>query len=198
MAYMNKKENIASRMQKLLSEENFLQPLSPEEERLILKKRALELADSTESGDKPPSLEVLFFTLSGETYAFETRLIREVHALKDLTPLPQMPPFLKGITNVRGEIISVNDIKMFFELPSSGITDLNKIIILHNEQMTFGILADRIIGVNEVCLKDIHAPLPTMAGRREEYVKGITTEGTIILDAQKLLTDKKLIINEEI
>ncbi|MGE5497943.1 MAG: chemotaxis protein CheW [Syntrophothermus sp.] len=195
---MHKKENIASRMANLLREESFVKPLSPEEEQLILKKRALALAFQPKTGDAQPSSEVLFFTLSGETYALETRFIREVHALKDLTPLPQMPPFLKGISNVRGEIISVNDIKIFFELPSSGITDLNKIIILHNEQMTFGILADRIMGVNEILLTDIHPPLPTMAGRREEYVKGITADGIIILDAQKLLNDNKLIINEEI
>src|SRR5687768_2140813 len=63
------------------------------------------------------SLEVLEFRLAQERYALETRYVREVYPLKDLTRLPCTPPFVLGIVNVRGRITPVIDIKKFFDLP---------------------------------------------------------------------------------
>jgi purine-binding chemotaxis protein CheW len=99
--------------------------------------------------------------------------------------------------NVRGQILSVIDIKRFFDLPEKGLTDLNKVIILHNDVMEFGILADVIVGVRQIPLRDIQTSLPTLVGIREEYLKGVTRERLVILDAEKLLRDKRLIIQEE-
>jgi purine-binding chemotaxis protein CheW len=64
--------------------------------------------------------------------------------------------------------------------------------------MYFGILADAITGIREIPLRILQSTLPTLKGIRGEYLKGITEERTIILDAQKLLSDKNIIVNEEV
>lgn len=172
---------------------------TPEETRTILKARAKALAREPEKEEAvEESIEVVEFLLAYETYGIESSCVREVYPLKELTPLPCTPPFVLGIINVRGQILPVIDIKKFFDLPEKGLTDLNKVIILHTDTMEFGILADVILGVRHVLLSELQPPLPTLTGIREEYLKGVTSRRVVILDAGKLLSDKKIIVYEEV
>ena len=138
------------------------------------------------------------FLLAHETYAIESRHVREIFPLENLTPLPGTQVFVLGIINIRGEILSVIDIKKFFELPDKGLTDLNKVIVLQSENMLFGILADTIVGARQIPLTAIQPSLPTLTGIREEYLKGVTAERTVVLDAEKLLADEKITVQEQV
>jgi purine-binding chemotaxis protein CheW len=170
-----------------------------DEKQGILRKRAKALARQLEQDQGAgTSLDILEFLLTYETYAIEMRWVAETYPLKDLTPLPCTPAYVAGIINVRGRILSVIDIRKFFDLPEKGLTDLNKVIIVDNGEMEFGILADEILGTRSIQLSEIQAPLPTLTGIREEYLKGVTRERTAILDGAKLLSDRNLIVHEEI
>jgi purine-binding chemotaxis protein CheW len=141
-------------------------------------------------------LEIVEFTLASETYGIESAFVREVHPLKDFTPLPGVPAFVLGIANIRGQILSVVDLKKFFNLPEKGLGELNKVIIIRNNRMEFGILADVVLGTRSVPLDTIQAPPITVTGIGAEYLKGVTGERTIVLDAQKILENEKIIVNE--
>jgi purine-binding chemotaxis protein CheW len=172
---------------------------TPTETKRILKERARLLAsDPMQATAVDELMEVVEFQLAGETYAVESRYVREVCPLENLTPLPCTPAFVLGNVNVHGEIISVIDIKKFFDLPEKGLTDLNKIIVLQTGAMVFGILADVISGVRSIPLHEIQVSLPTLTGIREDYLRGITAERMVILDAAKLLLDEKVIVNEQV
>ena len=172
---------------------------SPEETQQILKTRAQDLARELMPAEAlDERIEVVEFILAYEHYAFESCHIREVIPLESLTPLPCTPAFVLGIVNVRGEILSVIDIKKFFELPEKGLTDLNKIIVLQSGNMVFGILADAILGVRRVLVTDIQPSLPTLTGIREEYLRGVTPERMVILDAEKLLSDENIVVQEQV
>lgn len=164
----------------------------------ILKERATALASKKIEIEDEDHIEVLEFKLAQEHYAIETRFIREVYPLKEITPLPCTPPFVTGLINVRGQIISVIDIRKFFDLPLKGLTDLCRIIIIRNGWMEFGIFADDITGMRSIPAKDIQSSLSLLSGIRAEYLKGITKDQIVILDAGKILTDKKIIIHEEV
>ncbi|MBI2986299.1 MAG: purine-binding chemotaxis protein CheW [Deltaproteobacteria bacterium] len=170
-----------------------------EEEKKILKARAKELArEAREEKTLEQSMEIVEFLLASEKYGVESSYVREIYPLKELTPVPCTPSFVLGIINVRGQILSVIDIKKFFDLPEKGLTDLNKVIILRNDKMEFGILADVVLDVRAILKEEIQPPLPTLTGIREEYLIGITRERVVILDAEKLLVDKKILVHEEI
>jgi purine-binding chemotaxis protein CheW len=163
----------------------------------VLKTRARALAQ------EPPMaalagtfLEIIEFRLASETYGIESMFVREIHTLKDFTPLPGVPAFVLGIANVRGQILSVVDLKKFFNLPDKGLGELNKVIILRNKQMEFGILADAVLGTRSVPQEAIQPPPATVTGIGAEYLRGVTKERVIILDAQKILDDEKIIVNE--
>ena len=147
---------------------------TPVVQKQIIKARAHALARQSTGGDvAAASIEVVEFLLAQEQYGIETLYVREVYPLKDLTPLPCTPPFVRGIINVRGRLLSVIDLKPFFELPEKGLTDLNKVIIAHTEAMELGILADAILGVRRLSLAAMQPSLPTLTGIREEYLKGV-------------------------
>jgi purine-binding chemotaxis protein CheW len=169
-----------------------------ERERGILKARARELARPLGNGKHDAeAIEILEFRLADERYGFEQQYVCEVQTLRDLTTLPCTPPFVMGLVNVRGQILPVIEIKKFFDLPETGITDLHMVIVLRAGDVELGVLADAIVGVGAISPTNIQQSLPTLIGVRAEYLKGITDQGVVILDASKLLADEKLVVNEE-
>ena len=192
-------KEIHSRLEAAKTEfERGFQPTDEERDK-ILKERAKIFSRELEAkGEEVQYVEILEFLLAHEMYGVELKYVCEVYPLKELTPIPAIPAFVLGIVNVRGEILSVIDIKKFFDLPEKGLTDLNKVIILHSADMEFGILADSIIGVRNILLSELKTSLPTLTGIREEYLKGVTKEREIVLDAGKLLSDKGIIVNENV
>jgi len=164
----------------------------------ILKARAQALAREPMVKDGAERIEVVEFLLAYETYAIESRFVREVYPLEKLTPLPCTPAFVLGIVSVRGEMLSVIDLKKFFDLPEKGLTDLNKLIVLDSGSMRFGILADAITGVRQIPLADIQPSLPTLSGIRDEYLKGVTAGRTVVLDSEKLIADEKIVVQEQV
>ncbi len=172
---------------------------SPEEKRAILKARAVALAREPQQATTAQEfLEIIEFRLASETYGIESAFVREIYPLKDFTPLPGTPPFVIGIVNVRGQILSVVDLGKFFNLPDKGgLGQLSTVIVLRNEQMEFGILADAIVGARPLALNTIQAPPPTVSGIGATYLRGVTAERMIILDAAKILGDEQIIVRQE-
>ena len=100
--------------------------------------------------------------------------------------------------NVRGQIVSVIDLKKFFNLPEKGLGELNKVIIMCNERMEFGILADGVEGTVSVAREEILAVPPSVLGIGEKYLKGVTKEHIVLLDAESILNDETIIVNDEV
>jgi len=98
--------------------------------------------------------------------------------------------------NFHGHILSVIDLRNFFDLPLKGLTELNQVIVLHNDEIEFGILADELLEITKIPLNEIQYSLPTLTGIRADYLKGITKDRIVILDALKLLSDDKIRILE--
>jgi len=171
---------------------------TPEAEKRILRQRAQALArEAEESSTTGEYLEVVEFLLAYERYGIESSYVREVYPLKDLTPLPGTPPFVLGIINVRGQLLPLIDIKKLFDLPEKGLTDLNKVIVIASETMLLGILADVVVGVQSLPLPSLQPSLPTLTGIRAEYLRGVTQEQLVILDAKSILSDKNLVLHHQ-
>lgn len=165
----------------------------------LLKIRAIAMALEPEYKTATSNMiEVITFTLAAEYYGIESVFIKEVYPLKDFTSLPGVPSYILGIINVRGQILPVVDLKKFFNLPEKGLGELNKVIILRDDQMEFGILADIVHGTQMIESEEIKIIPPTISGIGEMYLRGVTKDNLIILNAEKLLTDKSIIVNSEV
>ena len=165
--------------------------------RTRLKNRAIAMAQEPEQKvTSSASINIIAFALGSENYCIESAFVREVYPLKDFTPLPGVSSYIFGIINVRGQILPVVDLKKFFNLPERGLGELNKVIILCDDQMEFGILADMVHGTQEIELEDIRNVPSTVTGIGEEYLKGVTKERLIVLNAKRLLSDKSIVVND--
>jgi purine-binding chemotaxis protein CheW len=103
-----------------------------------------------------------------------------------------------GIVNVRGRILPVLDLKKFFELPEQGLTDLHRIIRVSGNDLELGLLADVIVGVRSIAVDSLQSSLPTLTGIRADYLKGVSDERLVVLDVERILSDPKIIVHEEV
>jgi purine-binding chemotaxis protein CheW len=166
----------------------------------ILRERALALARPRSNGAVAADnrLELLEFRLASERYAVESRFVQEVHPLRDLTPLPGTPAFVPGVVNVRGQILPVYDLKKFFDLPEPGLTDLHRVLHVRGHDMELGLLADIIVSVRVIAADSLQASLPTLTGIRADYLKGITDDRVVVLDLDRILSDPKIVVHDEV
>ena len=171
--------------------------MTPDQKKNILKTRARLLAQEPEQVvETEAALEVVEFRLAQERYGIESSYIREVYPLKEVTPVPCTPPFIVGIINLRGQILSVIDLKKFFNLPDQVLTS-QKVIVAHTPEMELGILVDVVLGVRTVPASLIQPSLfASSSGIAETYLRGVTSERLIILEVARILADPRLIVNE--
>lgn len=172
---------------------------SPRDAARILRERARALAQV--DAPAPPAgslLDLLEFELGRERYAIETRYVREVCALRNLAPLPCVPRFVLGIVGVRGRILPVIDIRIRFDLPGQGLTDLNRVVVAADGEVELGLLVDAIRGVRQIPAETLQGPLPTLGGVRAEYLKGVTAEHLVVLDLRRMLADPAMVVHEEV
>jgi purine-binding chemotaxis protein CheW len=171
---------------------------SQAQRKALLRERAQILAREPAAPESGERLEVVEFLLGHEHYGIETSFVREVHPLREMTPLPCTPSFVLGIINLRGEILSVVDIRKFFDIEPQGLVELNKVIVLRCATMEFGILADSVLGVRSIAVSGVQASLATITGMRADYLKGVTAGHLVLLDAGKMLTDRRMVVHEEV
>lgn len=172
--------------------------VDPGEVQGVLEARAAELAVPPPEPRSGRHLECLEFVLSGERYALELRYLIQTLPLTDFTPLFCTPPFVLGLTSLRGRIISIIDLRRFFELPLVGLADLNRVMVVGNGAMEFGILADSIVGVVSVPVAELQPAPAAFTGLREEFLSGVTAERLAVLDLGKILADRRIVVHEEV
>lgn len=165
----------------------------------IFRNRARTLAaEATADHGAIEGIDVVEIRLAHERYALESAYVREVFPLREWTPLPATPEYVLGVINVRGQILSVMDLRVFFELPREAVTKATKVVVLRSDDMELGIVADAVIEARSIALTAIRPPLPTITGIREAYLRGVAEDDLVILDAARLLADKSIIVNEQV
>ncbi|WP_243669509.1 chemotaxis protein CheW [Methanoculleus chikugoensis] len=167
----------------------------------ILAERARAVArPKKENGETPPFSELLTFRLAGQEYAIKTQYIREVFIMHEIIPVPPgVPDFIVGICAVRGgEIISVVDLRALFSIPKHGLTDLNRVIVLSDGTMTFGVLADYITDIYIRPTDPFSPPVePDTTPIEQRYLLGAIDGSVIVLDAAAILADPPAMVIDQ-
>ena len=170
----------------------------PEERiRALMDERARALARLPEPAEPAGTLAVMTFALGPERYAIETQYAREVVRLREFSPVPGAPDFVFGVTNFRGEVLCLIDLRRFFDVPATGVTDLSRMVVVGTERAEFGILADETIEIASVRSEDIVPSPESVAGVGREYLLGVTRDVLIILDGTALLRDPRLYVKQD-
>jgi len=139
----------------------------------------------------------LTFKLSGEEYGLEILKVREIIKIMDITAVPQMPAYVKGVVNLRGKVIPVIDLRLRFGLPEAEHTEETCIIVV-NVGTEMGVVVDTVQEVLDITDQQIEPP-PALGGDVDtEFILGMGKVGDrvkILLDIDRVLTgDEKAML----
>lgn len=156
-----------------------------------------------DSGDKENKF--LTFCLGQEEYGVEILRVREIIGIIGITPLPQMPEYVKGVINLRGKIIPVIELRTKFALPSVEYTEATCVIVVEvseeneAEHFQMGVIVDSVSEVLDIDRADIE-PAPRFGSAlKTEYILGMgkvsdddREKVIILLDIDKVMTQEDL------
>ncbi|MBM7623355.1 chemotaxis protein CheW [Sporohalobacter salinus] len=144
--------------------------------------------------------QLIVFNLGGEEFGVKITRIQEIIRMKEITELPNSSEFMAGIINLRGDIISVIDLRSKFAITQEE-TKKTRIIIVEMDDQDVGLIVDSVSEVLRISSEDIEDAPDRVAGIRQEYLKGIgkiDDRIIILLALDKLLTAEEKIELENI
>ena len=138
----------------------------------VLLRRAESLAQEAEEEETDDQIGLLLFRLDEEWYAVRVDDVREIDQDYVVTPIPCVPSFVKGVVNIRGEIISVTDVAALMQLGVAMDVERAPAIVIQNEECTTAMIVDEIGDITEIPVDGVEPPLSTMDKAQAEYVAG--------------------------
>ncbi len=157
-----------------------------------------EAVAKQQSGDRKLAADnrvlgkVLTFHIGDQIYGIEIQYVIEIIEMSHITKVPHVPPFIKGIINVRSKVMPVVDIRSRFGKEEIPYTDRTCIITLMLDDITLGIIVDSIAEVDDVHTADISATPETHSVNSNEFIQYMirstdSDDVKLILDVAKLL-----------
>jgi len=152
-----------------------------------------ESADSQTREEGADIVELIVFRLGDEEFSAAIDQVREVITKGVITPVPDSPPFVTGVTNVRGEVTLVVDLRARFGLPMAPDVESKHIVITRQERNLFGLMADEVTQVLRIPRSQIKPAPEPVTKTESEHIKGVLTiENRLILllDLDRLLSEE--------
>ncbi|MBP2662199.1 MAG: cheW 2 [Firmicutes bacterium] len=139
--------------------------------------------------------QLVIFRLAQEEYGLPITKVQEINRLVPITKLPQTPPFMEGIINLRGQIIPVIDLRKRFTLAVSEYNDDSRIIIVEIDGETVGVIVDAVAEVVQIAAADVEPPPPSFI-LDAKYIQGVgklEDRLLILLEIDQVLTSQETI-----
>lgn len=175
-------------------------PNATQEERKILKERAKNLMASMESQDRSGLLALAVFGLNGEYFGVDLDVVREFSDLSNITPIPCCPEHIVGSINLRGDILTLVDIRKALKMPQVSTENLSKVIVLYNKQQV-GVPVDNVYDIIYIPSSEI-TPIPAaVQSVSDEYLNGTAPyqdKMLSIIDIRKIFDKGDMTVEEEV
>ena len=139
---------------------------------------------------KTNSKQFVIFSLEGEEYGIEILRVKEIKEMIRITRVPKAPHYVRGVINLRGEVIPIVDLRKKFNLEKRNDNDNTRIIIVAVEEITVGLVVDTSSEVIGIMIKDIEEAPETVGSFEQGYISGIGKVGSrliILLNVDKIL-----------
>jgi purine-binding chemotaxis protein CheW len=162
-------------------------------ERLLGFADGLQPATVAEAPAPGPQLHLLTFMLDREEFGLPITRVREVIRVGEITRVPQVPPHVRGVTNLRGRILAVVEIRSRLGLSPAEISPASRIVVVDVVGRALGLLVDRVSQVTKVPVESV-APVPEeVASTETDYVTGVARRDSrliILLDLDRVLLNR--------
>ncbi|MGI5102007.1 CheR family methyltransferase [Treponema vincentii] len=151
--------------------------------------------------------KMITFSLAEKDYAIDIMKVKEIAKANNFTYVPNTAPFVLGVYNLRGDIIPIIDLRIFFNIPikQRAKDTIESMVIINVDDQTFGIVVDRIDKVVGVSKNTIQPPHPIFGDINIKYIYGVVENAGqlyILLDVDRIfaartVTDAKPVVVEE-
>lgn len=136
------------------------------------------------------SKQFVIFRLDNEEYGIEILRVKEIKEMIGITRVPKAAHYVRGVINLRGEVIPIVDLRKKFSLIKNSDNDSTRIIIVAVEDITVGLVVDTSSEVLGIMNEDIEDAPSTIGNVEQGYISGIGKVGSrliILLNVDKIL-----------
>ena len=144
--------------------------------------------------------EFLSFVLGDAQYCIDILKVQEIRTYEQPTRIANTPEFIKGVMNLRGNIVPIIDLRVKFGLPEQRYDTQTVVIVLNVAKRTVGVVVDGVSDVIAIPQPEIKPP-PELGGALDtQYLQGLATvngQMLIIIDIERLMTSRDMAIMDE-
>lgn len=140
------------------------------------------------------SAQLVVFIVAKEYYGLDIAVVKEVITLRPITAIPRTPAFVEGVTNLRGKVLPVIDLRKRFGLPIGEVTKHSRIVVVEINDTMVGMLVDAVSKVLTVPEGAIEPPSPLVTTVDSAFITGIAKVDDlliILLDVEKVLSPEE-------
>jgi purine-binding chemotaxis protein CheW len=138
--------------------------------------------------------QLVVFDLANEHYAVDVAIVDSIIKIQSITAVPHAPAFVEGITNLRGTVLPVIDLRRRFSLPAEAPTKETRIVVVEMNGTKVGMVVDAVTEVLRVSEEDIEPPSPIVTTVDSAFITGIAKVEErliILLDLSKVLSTEE-------
>jgi purine-binding chemotaxis protein CheW len=150
-------------------------------------------------------LQLVTFTLGNEEYAVDILKVQEINRMSEIAKVPNAPPFVEGVINLRGRVIPVVNLRQRFGLSGKGADEKSRIVIMDIQGITIGVMVDAVSEVLRIPASTVEESPPMATEIGTEFIRGIAklddrliilidmdrliekSEGAVMLDAARAI-----------
>lgn len=139
--------------------------------------------------------KLIVFQLEGEEYAISVQSVGSIERILPITRVPSTPAFVMGVINLRGVVIPVIDLKERFYQKQTEFTEQTRIIIVHIDGITVGLVVDEANDVIDIQSDQIEPPPESVGTVEVEYINGVVKlekRLLILLELTKVLNKRDM------
>lgn len=143
------------------------------------------------AAENMPTEKYLTFFIEGQLFAIQSSQVVEIIRMQPITFMPKLPPYVKGVINLRGKIVPLIDLRLRLDKPPLEYDDHTSIIVVEAGDFSVGFIVDRVNDVTDIALNQISEAPKLGKDTASNYVTGLATLESgvaMLLNTMKLLT----------
>jgi purine-binding chemotaxis protein CheW len=147
------------------------------------------------AGRENELLQLVTFAISEEEFGIEILRVQEIIRMMDITKVPNSPPAVEGVINLRGKVIPVIDLRARFGMEPREHDSQTRIIVVEIHAMIIGFVVDGVSEVLRIQSNTVEPPPAVVSGIDSEYIKGVgklDDRLLILLDLDKLISSEEM------
>ena len=148
------------------------------------------------------TVQVVLFSLNGVLYGTDVHQVREIREVQSITPVPFAPIYIEGVTNLRGEVIPVVNLRRRFGIEEKEGDEKSKVmmVVQRGDNKAVGVVVDSVMEVMDITKNEIESTSDILSTAYSDCILGVAKRGEdliVLLDLEKILSKKDIEITSE-